>query len=410
MKYTRFNTTVKLSLMMLFQHMMFAVWWVPFAAYLANINITGMRNALMLSSMAIGCIISPLIGKFADRFFSSEKLLACLNFFNALLLILAGLTTNPELLFVFIYLAMLVYMPTWALTSSIAMTHSPSEQFPHIRVFGSIGFVISGIFSVISVKLFHLDFDGTNTPLYFGGVISLIASVINLTLPKTPPTSEYKKRKLIDSFGLGTLKLMRDKNFALFIILSFLSMIPFSMYWSYGSEFLLDNDYKFITLTMNLGQLMEMLIMPTVPFAIRRIGLKKTMALGLLFLFIRYMAFYTGVCTEMPDLYFVGILVHGFIFSYFYVGGQIYIDKKAPAELKAQAQGFIFLVTFGLGLLAGNFVSRQIIENFSWVTGDNRHYDWETIWKITTLTSMMILLMFIFFFKNDKIEVNKIKT
>jgi len=302
---------------------------------------------------------------------------------------------------------MLVYMPTWALTSSIAMTHAPSEQFPRIRVFGSIGFVASGIFSVIWVKLFHLGFDGTNLPFYVGGAISLVASLSNLALPKTPPPAKGVEGSLIDAFGLRTLKLMADRNFTAFIILSFLSVIPFSMYWSYGSEFLLDKGFEFITVTMNLGQLVEMLIMLIMPFSIRKIGLRNTMGVGLLFLFIRYLAFYTGVWAESPGLYFVGILVHGIIFSYFYVGGQIYIDKKAPDELKAQAQGFIFLVTFGLGLLAGNLVSRQIIESYSSVSGNTRLYNWETIWGVTTALSALLLLAFLLFFRNS---VKKIKT
>ena len=159
---------VRLSTMMFFQHGMFAIWWVPFAAYLANINIVGTQNVLMLSSMAIGCLASPLIGMIADRYFSSEKLLAFLNFINAILLLLiAGLVTNHILLFLSLLMAMICYMPTWSLTSSIAMTHTPSEQFPRVRVFGSIGWVTLGIFSVITVRLFKTGFDGTNIPFFF---------------------------------------------------------------------------------------------------------------------------------------------------------------------------------------------------------------------------------------------------
>jgi len=396
-----FSNTGRLSLMMFFQHMMFAVWWVPFAAYLANINITGTQNALMLSSMAVGCMASPLIGMVADRFFSSEKVLAVLNFLNTILMLIAGTATNHDLLFLSLLLAMLCYMPTWGLTSSIAMTHAPSEQFPRIRVFGSIGFVASGIFSLLSVKLFNLDFDGTNIPFFYAGGISLIACLFNLTLPVTPPPAKGKRGSLIDVFGLRTVKLMADRNFAVFIILSFLSIIPFSMYWSYCSEFMQVKGFKFITITMNLGQLVEMLIMLTMPFSIRKIGLRNTMTIGLVALIARYLAFYSGVRAEAPNLYFIGILVHGLIFSYFYIGGQIYINKKAPAELKAQAQGFIFLVTFGLGLLVGNFVSRQIIESYSSVVDNARLYNWEAIWGITTLMSLVILLAFLLFFKND---------
>ena len=395
------SNSFRLSVMMLFQHMMFAVWWVPFAAYLVNIHITGFQNALILSSMAIGCLASPLFGMIADRYFPGEKVLAVLNLANGVLMFFAGLTAHPDLLFLVLLLSMICYMPTWSLTSSIAMTHAPSDQFPRIRVFGSIGWVASGVFSLVTVNVFKTGFDGTNIPFFCAGAISLTAFLFNLSLPSTPPLSKGKKGSLIDAFGLRTVKLMSDRNFAVFIILSFLSVIPFSMYWSYCSEFLQNSGFKYISITMNWGQVAEMLILITVSYSIRKAGLRKTMIIDLFFLFIRYLALFTGMKFNFEATYFIGILVHGFIFGYFYVGGQIYIDKKAPPELKSQAQGFIFLVTFGLGLLAGNFISRQIIESFSVVSGGSSSYNWETIWGITTLISLAILIVFTLFFRNE---------
>jgi nucleoside transporter len=392
--------------MMLFQHMMFAVWWVPFAAYLVNIHITGFQNALILSSMAIGCLASPLFGMIADRFFSGEKVLAVLNLANGVLMLFAGLTTNPDILFLVLLLSMLCYMPTWSLTSSIAMTHAPSDQFPRIRVFGSIGWVASGVFSLVTVNVFKTGFDGTNIPFFCAGTISLIAFLLNLSLPPTPPLFKGNKGSLIDAFGLRTVKLMSDRNFAVFIILSFLSVIPFSMYWSYCSEFLQNSGFQYISITMNWGQVAEMLILVTVSYSIRKAGLRMTMIIGLFFLFIRYLAFFTGMRFNFEATYFIGILVHGFIFGYFFVGGQIYVDKKAPPELKSQAQGFIFLVTFGLGLLTGNFISRQIIENFTIVSGGSSLYDWETIWGITALISLVILIAFALFFRKESEKKN----
>ena len=211
-----------------------------------------------------------------------------------------------------------------------------------------------------------------------------------------------KKSSIIDAMGLRTFRLMKDRNFAIFIILSFLSMIPFSMYWSYCSEFLLDRKFEYISITMNFGQLAEMLFLLTVPFSIRKVGLRNTMILGLFALLIRYIAFYTGSATDTSVFYFIGILLHGLIFGYFYLGGQIYIDKKAPVELKAQAQGFIFLVTFGLGLLVGNFISGQIIEHFSENVGAVRTYNWNSIWEVTAASALVLLLAFIVLFKNEK--------
>jgi hypothetical protein len=156
---------------------------------------------------------------------------------------------------------------------------------------------------------------------------------------------------------------------------------------------------------MNFGQLAEMLFLLTVPFAIRKAGLRITMILGLAALLIRYMVFYTGSTIDMPFFYLIGILVHGVIFGYFYLGGQIYIDQKATAEMKAQAQGFIFFVTFGLGLLVGNFISGQLIEFYSKPVNGARIYDWDSIWAITSASALVLLLTFIVLFKNEKTSI-----
>jgi nucleoside transporter len=390
----------KLSLMMLLQYMMYAVWWVPLAAYLTNLELSSTEKALILSSMAIGCLASPLVGMLADRFWSAQKVLSGLNILNGVMLFWAGTTNNPDILFVSLLLAMLAYMPSWSLTSSIAMAHLPSEQFPKVRVFGSIGWVASGIFSIIFIKFLNIEFDGTNLPFYCGAGVSLIAAFLNLGLPDTPPLAKGQKATLIEAFGLGTLKLMKSRNFAMFIILSFLSMIPFAMYYSYFSEFLLHINTKYISLTINWGVLFEMGFLMLVPLAIKKFGLRKTMIFGLIALTIRYLSFYTGGVISQSWMYYIGILIHGLIFGFFYVGGQIYIDKKAPKHLKSQAQGFIFLVTFGLGLLVGNFICAKLIDIYTTEAG----YNWDAIWGITTLFSVLLLILFVSFFRNKDVD------
>jgi nucleoside transporter len=394
----------RLYLMMFFQYMMYAVWWVPLAAYLTNLNVAGTQKAFILSSMAIGCMASPVIGMIADRYFAGQKVLIVLNILNSILLFCAANTSNPDLLFIILLFTMLFYMPTWGLTSAIAMAHSPSEEFPRIRVFGSIGHVASGVCSLVAVRLLHVDFDGTNLPFYCGAGIGLVASLVNLTLPDTPPAGKGKKGSLIDAFGLGTLRLMKDRNFALFIVLSFLSLIPFAMYFSYFSEFLLDIKTRFITVTINWGILAEMGFMLLVPPAIKKYGLRKVMILGLIAMVIRYFSLYLGGIIDQQWLFYIGILVHGLIFGFFYVGGQIYIDKKAPDELKAQAQGFIFLMTFGVGLLAGNLIDGGIIGLFKDTSGAVNIYNWDNIWGLTTLFSIVLLIVFALFIKDEKTE------
>lgn len=388
----------KLSLMMGLQYMMFAVWWVPLAAYLTNLEVSSVQKALILSSMAIGCMASPLVGMLADRFFAAQKVLAGMNFIHAVMLLWAAVTHNPDALFICLLLAMLAYMPSWSLTSAIAMAHIPSEDFPKVRVFGSIGWVASGIFSLIFIKLMNVNFDGTHLPFYCGAGVSLLAAFLNLTLPNTPPLAKGQKTTLIDAFGLGSVQLMRDRNFAMFIIFSFLSMIPFAMYYSYFSEFLLSINIQYISITINWGVLAEMGFLLLVPLAIKKFGLRKTMILGLAALTVRYLSFYAGGTISQPWMYYIGILIHGLIFGFFYVGGQIYIDKKAPDHLRSQGQGFIFLVTFGAGLLVGNFLCARLIHHYKTIAG----YDWNAIWGITTLASIILMIAFVLFFKTEK--------
>jgi nucleoside transporter len=394
----------RLYTMMFFQYLMYAVWWVPLAAFLTNINVASTQKALILSSMAIGCIASPIIGMIADRYFAGQRVLFFMNILNSVMLFWAANTSEPNLLFVILLFAMLFYMPTWGLTSAIAMAHSPSEDFPKVRVFGSIGWLASGLFSVVAVKIFKLDFDGTSLPFIFGACTGLVTAVFNLTLPDTPPAAKGKKGSIIDAFGLGTIQLMKDRNFAIFIILSFLSMIPFAVYFSYFSEFLLNIKTQYITVTMNWGVLAEMGFMLLIPATIKKFGIRRVMILGLFAMVVRYSALYLGGVVDQPWLFYIGILVHGLIFGFFYVGGQIYIDKKTPDELKSQAQGFIFLVTFGLGLLAGNMIGGELIRSFHENTNGIRVYDWDSIWGITSIMSVVLLVAFIALFKEDVVE------
>ena len=393
------NTRIRLSAMMFLQYMMFAVFWVPLSAYLTNMNVEGLYKATILSSMALGCLAAPLICMIADRHFASQKVLTVLNFLCAVLLLLAAKQANPVMLFVFLVLAMFCYMPTWSLTNAIAMANSPADKFPQIRVFGSIGWVASGIFSFVAgMKMFgETTIDGTSIPLMCGAGTALLAALVNTTLPDTPPPAKGKEASIVDALGLRALTLMKDFNFALFIIISMLVMIPFTIYWSYGSMFLQDQGFEFITITMNWGQFVEMFLMLLVPFALVKFGVKKTMLIGLAALVARYVSFWGGGTLDQNSLYFLGILVHGIIFGFFFVGGQVYVDKKAPPEIRAQAQGLIVLICFGVGMLLGNFINGKLIEIYTVEEGIN----WDPIWMITTICSVILLAVLAFFFKDD---------
>jgi nucleoside transporter len=394
---------IRLSAMMFLQYMYFAVFFVPLAAYVTNMGVKGILYATILSSMPLGNLASPIVCMIADRHFSSQKVLAVLNLICAVLLFIAANVTSPILLFLVLLLAMFCHMPTWSLANAIALAHSPQEKFPQIRALGSIGWFASGIFGLVALKMFDKKIDGTAIPLYCGAVTALITAALNLTLPHTPPPAKGRKASFMDALGLPALKLVKSPNFAAFIILSMLVMIPFVTYFSFGSQFFDDQGFELVTATMNWGQLVEMLfLMLLVPFLLARFGVKWTMVIGIAGLVFRYLMFWAGSKEDVAILYYLAILIHGLIFGCFFVGGQVYIDKKAPPEIRAQAQGLIGLLCFGVGWLVGNYVNALLIDHYKIASESGVMVtDWQSIWKIITALSVVLLVAFAMLFRDD---------
>ena len=390
---------IKLGIMLFMQYLLFAVWWVPFAAYLNNLaNLETYQIALIMSSMAIGSMTAPLVGVIADRYLSSEKLLAGLNLFVALFLLLATQQTDFIGLMITVTLAMLCYMPSWSLTSSIAMTHVSSEQFPRLRLLGSIGWVASGLFSMVAIHVFKAQiFDGTVLPLYCGVGAALITALFNLFLPKTPPTANKStKYSIQDIFGLRVISTLRNKNFNRFILITVLAVIPFTLFYSYGSLFLQDENFKYITVTMNWRQVAELFFLFITTSILVKYGFKKALLFGLVALFIQYLSLYAGVVSGQQWLYYIGILPHGLIFGLFFIAGQVYTDKVVPQEYKAQAQGFLAFITWGVGIFIGNLINGRLIEYFR----VDQHANWSLLFAIAFVSTIVIIILFAIFFKN----------
>lgn len=394
---------VRLSGMMFLQYLMYAVWWVPMAAYLKNLEVPATYQAWILSVMPLGCLASPLICMVADRHFASQKVLTALNLGCAVFFFLGAQQTSPEWMFVVLLLGMCCYMPTWSLTAAIAMANYPPEKFPQIRVFGSIGWVASSVFSLVAASsLFGIVIDGTAIPLYCGAGTALVAALLNLTLPDTPPPAKGKESSLVDALGLRALTLLKDRNFAFFILISLLTMIPFTLYFSLGSQFFESQGFRQVTATMNLGQFVEIFLMVLVPLALLRWGVKWTMIAGLAALAVRYFALWGGVAMDQVALYYVAILVHGLIFGFFFVGGQVYVDRKAPPEIRAQAQGLIVLICFGVGMLFGTFGSVELIARYT----TDGVCDWNPVFAIMAFASTALVVALFAFFREDVKPVN----
>jgi MFS family permease len=267
-------------------------------------------------------------------------------------------------------------------------------------VFGSIGWVASGAFGWLALQVFGKAIDGTLIPLYCGAGIALVAAILNLTLPNTPPPAKGQKASVVDALGLRAIGLLKDLNFTLFLLIALLVMTPFTLYFSLGSQFFLSQGFELVTVLMNWGQLVEIFLMLLVPLALARFGVKWTMAIGLAALAVRYLTLWAGVAAHTTFLYYIAILAHGIIFGFFFVGGQVYVDKKAPPQMRAQAQGLYVLLCYGVGQFIGTFVSVKLVATYATDGVTN----WAPVFTITTVIAAALLGAFCLVFRDDVTE------
>jgi nucleoside transporter len=399
------STRIKLSAMMFLQFMMFAVFWGALATYVTNMHWDSMKPWI-LSTMPLGALASPVIGMIADRFFNSEKVLAFSNLVVAVLLFLAGRATGDVEVFVYLLLALLFYMPSWGLTATIAMNNSPAEQFPQIRVFGTIGWVASMFFSIIALRVFGTTIDGTAMPFYCGSAVALVGALVAWRCPATPPKGKGQAFSVVDALGLRSISLMKDRNFAVFMLVSLVAMIPFNIHFAFLSDFLKAKGFTLLTATNYIGQAGEMGFMLLVTVAMRKFGVKWSIVAGLAAMVVRYCAYWLGAGDMLSAIY-VGILLHGIIFGFFVVGGQVYVAKTAPPDMQGQAQGFYMLMTFGVGALIGTFTNNAMINLY---TIPNAHgilvCAWDKVWLVTAAGSFALLVVMALLF-NPQAESRK---
>ena len=357
--------TVVLATMMFLEYMAMPVWFVPMLPYVKSLQ--GGENWTLWCGliMGIGTFASPLVGMFADRRLNAERVLAICYFSSAALLSGAFFVTSPALLFVVLLATMLFYMPTWALTATVAMAHASKDAFPRIRVFGTIGWIASCAFSLSAAAGGFKGFDSSPWIFAGGAAVSAAAGLFSFALPKTPPQAKGTPISVGDALGLGALVLLRDKSFRSFAILLLLAMIPFQWYNVYCAAYLKESGYQYLTTTMNIGQAGEIFFMLLVPLIFRRFGYRRSLVLALVVLALRNIFFAISSAYGFAALDFCGIVVHGLIFGLLVVGAQMFVDEVAPPELRNQAQGLVNLILAGVGVFASNFIFDAVLKSSS---------------------------------------------
>lgn len=411
----------RLSIMMFLQFFVWGAFFVTMGSYLLSVfqGEAGI-NSIIGQAYAThnwAALLAPLfVGLLADRYFNAERLNAVCQLAGAGLLWYAASVSDPAVFIGVMFIYFMLYMPTLALANAIAFANidSPDRQFPAIRVWGTVGWIVSGfivaqtILGWVEIPLLQTitgvdNTQASNVPLKMAAIMSLVYGLYSLTLPATPPQAKGERFSLSKTFGLDAIKLMAERNFFIFALSSFLISIPLAFYYARTNDFVAAMAFGEQSASfMAIGQMSEVLFMLLVPFFLIRFGVKWMLAVAMGAWALRYLVF--ASFPESAALLIFGIALHGICYDFFFVTGQLYVDRKAPVPIRASAQGLFALLTYGAGMLVGNYL-------LGW-WGDSIALDgssmagWQesafTFWVMPALLALAILLFFIFTFQSEK--------
>ncbi|MES2791470.1 MAG: nucleoside permease [Planctomycetota bacterium] len=411
-----FSVRIRLSVMMFLQYFVWGAWFVTLGTYLGTtLKFEGSAIGMCYAAIPIAGMISPFfVGIIADRFFAAERLLAALHLIGAGLLYYVSTEPGNNLVFPILLCYALCYMPTLSLTNTVSFheMRDPAKEFPGIRVWGTIGWIAAGMLigklrlstagaltlstgAAADLAASLTSIEATSLPMKIAAFSSIILAIACLFLPHTPPKKDTQA-SLGSILGLDALRLMKSLSFSVFVIGSFLICIPLQFYYAFTNQFLNAVHMPDPAFTMTLGQVSEIVFMLIIPFFFTRLGVKYMLVVGMLAWTIRYFLFSVG---SVPALY-MGIILHGICYDFFFVTGQIYVDQKAPREMRGAAQGFIAFATLGFGQFIGSVIGGRVLDAFK-LTSNPPTYDWTKFWLVPAFGAIIVLFLFTFLF-NDR--------
>ena len=408
----------RLSAMMFLQFFIWGAWYVTIGNYMAAQGMADLTH-WPYTVNPVAAIIAPFfLGLVADRFFATERVLGALHIVGGLIMLLVPQATGSPVLFISLLLLYnLCYMPTLGLSNSLAFHHieNQEKQFPLIRVFGTVGWIVAGLFIGFVLGQFtggELP-DRTPLPLYTTAIASLLLGVYSFSLPHTPPPAAGEAVSFRSIVGADALRQLGSRSFYIFIACSFLICIPLAAYYNFAPIFVANAVYDqgatnaLVSVLpnpsslMTLGQMSEAAFMLLMPLLFVRFGVKWMLAIGMGAWIFRYALFALGAPDAIFWMVVTGILLHGVCYDFFFVTGQIYVDKKSTPAVRGQAQGFLVLVTYGLGMFIGAQIAGALFNGFLGDATALTLARWQDFWLIPAAFALIVLLLFIFSFRDE---------
>lgn len=405
----------------------FAVWGAyltSMSRYLGPVGL-GQYIGIFYSVQGIVSIFMPaIIGIIADRWVSAQKLLGACHLLAAIFMASAGLyaiSSGSEVSFSTFFtlytLSVAFYMPTLALSNSVAYTIleraglDTVKAFPPIRVFGTIGFICT---------MWLVDILGyQTTPMQFmmSAIIGLVLGMYSFTLPNCPVSTDTNDKTLSQRLGLDAFKLFKQRNMALFFIFSMLLGVSLQITNGFANPFIasFEADPQFANsfgvqhsnILISLSQISEALCILLIPFFLSRFGIKKVILIAMFGWVLRFGLFGIGDPGDGLWLLILSMIVYGVAFDFFNVSGSLFVDKETPHHLRASAQGMFMLMTNGVGATIGTLGAQLVVNKFtSWqnvvVNGEIKTLmigEWQTVWFIFAGYALVVTILFAILFK-----------
>jgi nucleoside transporter len=420
-------TYLRLCVMMFLQYVTWGAWFVTLGSYIGANTPTIFSEGFIgvaYGTAAIGGMIAPFfVGMIADRFFPSQIVLAVCHLLGAAILWFLPTFDSQTPFYLMLILYFVTFMPTLALTNSISFHHlkNPGVTFPYVRVLGTIAWIVAGVFigSIVTGAdgdwaLFFNFGEGrqlpigatlaevqsmsaiekTALPMRIAAVLQVVIGLYSLVLPHTPPPAKGEKITVGDILGFESLRLMKRWSFAVFVIGSFLVSIPLQFYYNYTNFYLNDIGAPNPAFIMTFGQMSEIFFMLAMPLFFRFLGVKWMLLVGMAAWAVRYVLFGTGAATTNLYLIIPGLLLHGICYDFFFVTGQIYVDRVASPKIRGAAQGFITFVTLGIGAFIGANLAGFVQTIFTAGKGAEATMNWLGFWLVPAIFAAGVTLLF----------------